>query len=66
MALRRRWPVIHTYVVYELFGIPRDRWLSCLPWQTTANYQEQVQIRRFLSPHPGPPPEGEGKRMQRR
>ena len=69
--MRRGWHSIHTYVVYELFGIPEDRWLSCVPWQTTANYEEQVRIRRFLSrrgqsPYPDPPPEGEEKRTQRR
>jgi hypothetical protein len=51
MPPRPRWQRIHTYVVYELFGIPRERWLGCLPWQTTANYEEQVRIQRFLSRH---------------
>ncbi len=46
--MRRQWSAIHTYLIYELFGIPRERWLSCVPWQTTANYEERVQIQRFL------------------
>jgi hypothetical protein len=76
MPLGPRWQRIHTYVVYELFGIPRERWLNCLPWQTTANYEEQMRIQRFLSryrknPHPEgqgketPPPEGGGKMRKR-
>jgi len=46
--MRRQRSAFHTYLVYELFGIPKERWLSCVPWQTTANYQERVQIQRFL------------------
>jgi len=64
---RGPWRGIHTYVIYELFGIPSDRWLSCVPLQTTANYEEQLRIQRFLSRrrergHSDPPPRGEGSR----
>jgi hypothetical protein len=62
MPLGRRWQRVHTYAVYELFGIPRERWLSCVPWQTTANYEEQARIQRFLSHRDNPNPEGKGKR----
>jgi len=67
---RGRWRAIHTYVIYELFGIPSDRWLDCVPQQTTANYEERVQIKRFVSRredrhHPDPPAGGEGKTRQR-
>jgi hypothetical protein len=66
---RGRWRPIHTYVISELFGIPSDRWLSCVPQQTTANYEERVQIKRFVSRrqesrHPDPPANGEGKIRQ--
>ena len=46
---RGGWRGIHTYVIYELFGIPSDRWLSCVPLQTTVNHEEQVCIERYLS-----------------
>lgn len=46
--MRHQWSAIHIYAIYELFGISKDRWLSCVPWQTTANYEERVQIQRFL------------------
>ena len=64
---RGNWRGIHTYVIYELFGIPSDRWLSCVPLRTTANYEEQVRIQQFLSrrqdfPHPDSPPKREGSR----
>jgi len=69
--MRHRGSAIHTYLIYALFDIPRDRWLLCLPWQTTANHEEAVQIRRFLSRreqsrHPDPPSEGDGKRTRSR
>jgi hypothetical protein len=47
--MRQQVSAIHTYLIYQLFGIPRDRWLSCIAAQTTANDRERVQIRRFLS-----------------
>jgi len=64
---RGGWRGIHTYVIYELFGIPSDRWLSCVPLQTTANYEEQLRIERFLSrrpdrPRPDSPRKREGSR----
>lgn len=46
--MRRGGREIHLYAIYELFGIPSDRWLDCVPLETTVNYGEQVQIRRFL------------------
>jgi len=46
--MRRQWSAINTYLIYELVGIPRERWLTCVPWQTSANYEERVQIQRFL------------------
>ena len=48
-----RWRRLHLYVLYQLFGIPRDRWLECVPLQTTANYEEEIQIRRFLGHRTG-------------
>jgi hypothetical protein len=64
---RGPWRGIHTYVIYELFGIPSDRWLNCVPLQTTANYEEKVRIERFLCrrqdrPHRDAPPKREGSR----
>ena len=43
-----RWRRLHLYAVYALFGIPREAWLECVPLQTTANYEEEIQIGRFL------------------
>ena len=28
--MRRQWSAIQIYLIYELFGIPKDRWLSCV------------------------------------
>jgi hypothetical protein len=45
----RPWSGIHRYAIYELLGIPRERWLNCVAWQTTADYHERAQIQRYLS-----------------
>ena len=40
---------IHTYAVYDAFGIPRERWLTTLTRQVVANDDERAAIARYLS-----------------
>lgn len=46
--MRGPWRGIHLYQMYELFGIPSHSWLGCLPFQTTADAEELVEIRRYV------------------
>lgn len=47
--MRGPWRGLHLYQMYELFGIPSHRWLGCVPFQTTANADELVAIKRYLA-----------------
>jgi hypothetical protein len=39
---------VHPYAVYEAFGIPSSRWLTCLTEQVQANHEERVAIDRYV------------------
>ena len=39
----------HLFLIYGLFGIPRQRWFDALPLQTAANDAEQVQIAAYVA-----------------
>jgi hypothetical protein len=39
---------LHIYAVYEVFGIPSWRWLTCLTRQVEANEEERQSIARYL------------------
>ena len=40
---------IHVYLVYSLFGIPPQWWAESITSQTTANWLEEEQIKRYLN-----------------
>lgn len=40
---------IHTYALYEAFGIPSELWLSAVTRQVAANDDECAAIARYLS-----------------
>jgi hypothetical protein len=40
---------IHTYALYEAFGIPRRLWLIAVTLQVAADDAERAAITRYLS-----------------